>query len=124
MKLKKVCEIDLPLPESRNRQHSKHWGIYKRKKQEWEDIGFYEVQRQNLKGLKIRRAILHFEFFFKGRRRDLDNYFCSYEVKGLIDGVSKALSIDDSFNKLSISVEGKKADFDGLKVTVFVEEVD
>jgi Holliday junction resolvase RusA-like endonuclease len=121
--MKKLFELKLFLPQSRNKTMSRHWGIYRSEKHEYEDLAYYEAisKARNLKA-KITKVKLFFTFVFKDkRRRDIDNYFCSYGVKGIIDGISKALGVDDSYHNLQISIQAKQGDEDCLIVECFVE---
>lgn len=114
------------LPRSRNKTKGKHWGYFEHVKKEFEQVGFFETMcliKKTGISLRIKRASIYFNFVFPDRkRRDIDNFFSTYEVKGLIDGISKALGVDDSFDKLAIAINAEVRKGEScLEVTVFAE---
>jgi crossover junction endodeoxyribonuclease RusA len=108
-----MITIELPLPDSRlspNRKNGKAWQSTKALKDTAFNAGYYAAkQASHGKGLLGMVNYSLSIIFYEPTRRsmDLDNRFAS--CKPVIDGISKALGIDDKqFNKVMLSREYRK----------------
>lgn len=99
--------IKLPFPDSRlnpNQKNGKHWSSTHAAKKAAFEYAYYATREamayENLKGIPL---VLELVFVQPDRRkRDLDNLLAS--AKSQIDGICKALGIDDSvFEHVSLS---------------------
>lgn len=104
--------IELPPAKSRNRNIGRSYHVYQKEKKKAEQDAFALVKNA-IRGKKerIKYASISFVFCFDDRRRrDLDNYISSHEVKGWIDGICQALGIDDNYFNVDLSFRIELAD--------------
>lgn len=82
-------------PMNLNEYRNAHYHLVNQEKHQWEAYVAFECKAQKLEAMQT--ANIHFEFWFKDRRRhDPDNYAAC--AKFILDGIVKAgILKDDSF---------------------------
>lgn len=107
--------IELPYPHSDlmpNRKNGRHWGETKGAKDSAFTEAFY-ISQMALKGRKFRNEKIAISITFvqnDKRHRDLDNLLASGSTKAYLDGIAKAIKVDDKlFEPITIKRGYNKA---------------
>lgn len=111
------------LPKSRNEElfvsKGAVVGNYRAYKKKYEQEAYYKVKALNV---RVKKPVLKFVFHFKdNKRRDLDNYIASLEVKGIIDGVARALNVDDCWRNIELAFSARVSP-DNPRLELYIEE--
>lgn len=102
-----MIKVVLPWPDSAllpNRKNGQHWASYQKQKANARALGFYSTRQQNVTLFVNTPAHLKIVFYAPDKRkRDLDNLLAA--MKPSLDGIAKALNMDDSlFRPITIDL--------------------